>query len=317
MIRLVKMYNDKIDAYGMIFPLIFMLALTMFFHETMIDENGLVYLLIFKIVINQWHVLLSLFLSLEHQKILNFAKDNIYLVLISIFGLSVVALFNVKLFMILFGYFGLYHIIMQAYGLLKIGHKNSTDIFENKLTLLLFWAMIFLSLLYWFQGSSFVGPHYMVPNNIPQFSQIISPIFIKIISIVLAAIYILNLIFKMVKKQEFNLGLFYVMLGVFLVFVFGLVLAKSNNLFYILSFTFHGVTYSAHVYYAKTKASNGLFVTNYKALFASLVCAILWSIVLETNKTNESLYSVIYIPLIAHFVFDGYFWKKNRYAQYV
>lgn len=312
----IPLYGGKVEIFGVILPLFLIVFFSFFFFEFNVKLNDLFYFFFFKIIINQWHVFLSFYLTLEHQKIQQYIRQNLTLVFLSCFAISIVGIFSVHYFKVLFGYFGLYHIIMQLYGLLIISSKKSQDKIEEKMALAVFCVMIIASLLYWFQGFSRVPHSYMVSNNILKIPTLIPASVLITIVLYSAASYLLYALYKLIAKKILNQGQLIVMIGTFVIFSIGLVFAKSNNLFYLLSLTFHGLTYSAHLYFAKERSDKGAIVKRKMNVVYTLVGAILWTISLEYFADKEFLYPLLYAPLIMHFVFDGYFWKKNRYAQF-
>ena len=291
---LIPLYGDKFDRLGIVIPLLVILFFSFFFFNFNINTDHLIYFFFFKIVINQWHVFLSFFLTLEHEKIQKYIRDNWPVVLLSCSLISIIGIFNVQYFKILFGYFGLYHITMQLYGLLVISYKRSQDDIERKISLIAFSIIVFSSLMFWFQGFSNVPMAYMVKDNIPRIPALI-PSSLLIWSIVFSVvIYLGFIVYKAMTKKILNQGQLCIMLGVFLIFSVGLVFARSNNLFYLLSLTFHGLTYSAHVYYAKEKADKGVLVKDKMSIVYTLLGAIIWTLSLEYFQDKEFLYPLIY-----------------------
>ena len=61
---------------------------------------------------------------------------------------------------------------------------------------------------------------------------------------------------------------------------------------------------------------SALIVKNNMNIVYTLIGAVIWTISLEYFNGKEFFYPLLYAPLIMHFVFDGYFWKKNRYARF-
>lgn len=312
---LIPLYGEKFDRFGILFPLALILFFSVYFFNFNVDINNLFYIFFFKILINQWHVFLSFFLTLEHEKIRGYIKENLLLVLASCFVISFIGIFNVHYFKVLFGYFGLYHIIMQIYGLLVISYKRSQDEIEKKISLAAYCVFVFSSLMFWFQGFSRVPHSYMVKNNILSLPALIQASLLIGSVVLAAAVYLGYIAYKGFTKRIINQGQLCIMLGAFLIFAVGLVFARSNNLFYLLSLTFHGLTYSAHVYYAKDKAHKGAVVKYKMSVILTLIGAIIWTWSLDHFNDKEFLYPLIYSPLVIHFVFDGFIWKKNRYAQ--
>jgi hypothetical protein len=240
---------------------------------------------------------------------------NINIVLIIVMFLPLIGFYNVNYFETALGYFGIYHIVMQLYGFLVISNKKINEKLDSILTRICFWLIVCSALLHWFQGYSTVGLNYFFINKLILFPSIVSSAVLFKVMMVSVILYMAYSFKKLFFDKVINLGQIYVMLASWIIFYFGLVLSKSNNLFYLLSLTFHGINYLVHVIYSKKKLNNEVIVKDYKNVQFTIIASLIWSISLLIWGTNPYIIPIVYIPLYLHFVFDSFFWKKNRVAK--
>ncbi len=226
-----------------------------------------------------------------------------------------------SIFIALFGYFALYHIIMQQYGwmkmiLRKVPHKSA---WESYLDLAVFWNVYLIPVLYWHTGLSQVTKSYYVSNDLaltlsPEVWKFALPLHWAINILFLGKV-IVDLIFT----DKAVLGKLLFIIYSWIWFYRGLVVFDGGLFFWTVLALTHGIAYHIFVntYWRRTnrEAMASWFVKDGWIKFAGYILAItlISRIWIEFKPAIDaiSLMPIHWSMTMSHHAFDSILWRKR------
>jgi hypothetical protein len=255
-----------------------------------------------------------------------------------VIGLAI-HLYDSFLFWRILAYMAVYHFIRQQYGFIRIYSRmekrhplnkwiDNLSIYIATLYPILFWHLNLTESLSWF-----------VPNDFIKidFAFLIIPI--QTIFLLVLASYLIKEIFYSIKEKDINLPKNGIMLGTYLSWYVGIVLAKGDLTFTLLNVVAHGIPYMGLVWiYGKKKATRP-FSFNWSglAIFSGVLILLayfeetLWDVLIwkdhvqlfpfflsSENLSDPIILSVIVpllvLPQVTHYVLDGFIWRFSKDA---
>jgi hypothetical protein len=224
-------------------------------------------------------------------------------------------------FVVAFGYMGLYHVVMQQYGWMKILLRRSPGAskWEDHLDLAAFWSVYLAPIVFWHTGLSVVGRKYYHSGDLALVLPIEVWRWVLPVHAAILCVFLLKLVWDFSIAKKDVLGKFLFLLYGWLWFYGGLVLARNSLYFWIVLGLTHGIAYHVFVntYWrrAGTAAMPEWFTRARWKKIAIYVLAItvvskfwMWA---TPALDASAIFPIYWIMTMSHHAFDSILWRKR------
>jgi hypothetical protein len=258
---------------------------------------------------------------LDRRVLLRFGKKIWFLPVLVIPVWLTLSHFAHGAFVVAFGYIGLYHVVMQQYGWMKILLRRSPGAskWEDYLDLAAFWSVYLAPIVFWHTGLSAVGRKYYESGDLaitlpPEIWAWVLPVHAAIL-----CAFAVKLVWDFVRLKKDVRGKFLFVLYSWLWFYGGLVLADNSVFFWTVLGLTHGIAYHVFVntYWRREGRTalpawftEGRWLKPALYVLAITVVSRLW-ILAKPSLDASSMLPLYWIMTMSHHAFDSVLWRKR------
>lgn len=258
------------------------------------------------------------------------------------FGLGVIVhSASATLFWTCMAYLAVFHFVRQQYGFMRLySRSESNSTFTNYIDVAIIYSATLYPIIYWHLSGDrvfkwFVEDDFFLLNK-PQFIPYFSFLYYTIL-----AVWLINLLYQLIKHEYFNLPKFLVQTGTLLSWHIGIITFNGDIIFTCLNVVAHGVPYMALIWLygnKQAKAGRGLhYFAKPLGVFLFILTLLtlgyieeglwdgfIWSDhqhafpifsslpnLRETDLVNFMV-PLLSTPQITHYVLDAYIWKIKK-----
>lgn len=305
-----------------------------FIHHTVSDFWWVVLVL----VIDVGHVYSTLFrLYWDRPTFLQY-KRTLILIPVIAFGAGIlIHIYSGALFWRLLAYIAVYHFVRQQYGFMRLYSRKEnqtstqrwidiTAIYMATLYPLCYWHLHLTKELSWFVPGDFIS----VSNS-------------AVIDQVLLTLYVLSIVFYLIKELLFtlkygiNLPKNLIIVGTYLSWYTGIVMFQGDLIFTMLNVVAHGIPYMGliWIYGERKDVTHFSFTLKGVAIFCGILILLayleegLWDILvwkdhqaifpfmqslapLDNPYVLSIIVPLLVLPQITHYVLDGFIWRFSK-----
>lgn len=228
-----------------------------------------------------------------------------------------------------------FHFIRQQYGFMRIYARFEPNNWGKRIDGIAVYSATIFPMLYWFKTPRaftwFVENEFSWFQHLPDYIHVI-----KILYFGILMIWIVKIIYEIVKTRQFNIPKLALISGTYLSWYFGIVYFNNDLVFTFLNVISHGIPYVALIYITEIKQKNSQDSNNY-SLFKStfgiflfilviLVFALfeefLWEILIWNEHFSlnlevsiswfQFLVPLLVVPQLTHYLLDGFIWRNPK-----
>ncbi|MCL9807148.1 hypothetical protein NAT51_16560 [Flavobacterium amniphilum] len=289
--------------------------------------------LILIVFIDVAHVYATLYKTYFSESGRKYYQKKLLYVPLFCFGVSLfLYALGYQVFWSVLAYVAVFHFIRQQYGFMRLYARNEPQvkkwidnlaIYNATVYPMLFWFFSPKRNFTWFVENEFLG----FPSE-----TIVDGLTFGYFLVITA--YVLYVLFRFVKYNQFNLPKYLLILGTYLSWYFGIVYFNNDLVFTLLNVVSHGIPYIALMYFNQRTENHLKFLPKLSTigglmvfLFVFLLLAVLEEFLWEIFVWNENIsvfstvswleeWQILVVPLLmvpqfTHYVLDGIIWKKQ------
>jgi len=313
-------FSARLDAVAFYFPLLFALVLSMVF-KGMSFEDTLVFGLIAIWLSDAGHVYASIIPVIRDPNTRQRFGPRIWIAPLVIVGSWLLLWWYFdKVFYAAFGYFAIFHVLMQQYGWLKrLQKKRVQEPWRKAFDVLVFWMIYLVPLIYWHTPMNARTRSYIFENNLSlEIPAAVWPPLHGVFWLALGIFVAVN-IYESLREKSIDAGKVGFFIYSLIWFYAGLVLFPTSGFFGNVLLLTHGFAYHIHINSYRKDKDDKLSRKNFfqRKYLRYVVYAIAIVVVSRGWYSFKHYFDghwglpFYWIPLMVHHTWDSLLWRRS------